>query len=104
MTIVEIVLGWLLLLLFGSLLVSSLTAPETKSFLQLSRLACKTGTYGWSASLGYIPLLGRSRGSSFKGEQNDHKRKNLSNGIERSRLALERWQGVTRALATTSTS
>ena len=31
MTIVEIVLGWLLLLLFGSLLVSSLTAPETKS-------------------------------------------------------------------------
>src|SRR5579864_8734087 len=31
-----------------------------------------------------------------KGEQNDNKRKSLSAGIERSWLALERWQGLYR--------
>src|SRR5271155_2198433 len=31
-----------------------------------------------------------------RGEQNDNKRKSLSTSLERSRLALERWQGLCR--------
>src|ERR1700690_2683418 len=34
--------------------------------------------------------------SDFRGEQNDNKRKSIGASLERSRLALERWQGLCR--------